>query len=696
MAPSYYETVWFQALAVLLLVLAIVAIHRWRTLSLRHREEELVRVVGERTRDLQAEIVERRQRETELRREQALLDAVLDHIPDNLYFKDLDSRFTRVNQGMVSWLGIADPSEAIGRTDADFFDEGHAREARLDEERIIRTGEPIAGKEERETWPGGRETWVLTTKIPLRDEAGAVIGTMGISRNITARMRMEEELTRYKERLEEQVEERTAELRQAEERYRTIFENAEEGIFRWTAAGEFIVANPAMARILGYETPGALMQASATPATAEHLLALRLDELLDGRDSVERLVTEAHRADGRRIWVSLSARAVRDPSGAVRYLEGTAEDVTERRRAEEAEALLRKALKKAAREWETTFDALEASIVVLDTEARVVRLNRAAVRTAERNFSESLGLPVAELKDGEPWRQAAEMARTVTRTGAAAQAQALDPVSRKTWDVAVFPSPDSEGLGGRIIVVARDVTPMVELQDSLRRSETMSAMGLLVAGVAHEVRNPLFSISATLDAFEARMGGRSGFDPVIARLRTEVGRLATVMEGLLDYGKLTRLDLAPGVIDSVVAEAIESCANLAADRGVSFANEVGPGIPEVVMDRKRLVQVFQNLLQNAVQHSPSGSAVRVTADAGAIERDERGRTRLAVRVEDSGSGFAPELIHRVFEPFFSQRRGGTGLGLAIVRRIVEDHGGTVSAGNRKDGGAVMTVRLPVG
>ncbi len=101
-APAFYETLWFQALAGVLFVLAIVALHRWRTLSLRHREEELVRVVAERTRDLQAEIAERRQRETELRREQALLDAVLDHIPDNIYFKDLESRFTRVNRAMVS------------------------------------------------------------------------------------------------------------------------------------------------------------------------------------------------------------------------------------------------------------------------------------------------------------------------------------------------------------------------------------------------------------------------------------------------------------------------------------------------------------------------------------------------------------------------------------------------------------------
>jgi signal transduction histidine kinase len=216
-------------------------------------------------------------------------------------------------------------------------------------------------------------------------------------------------------------------------------------------------------------------------------------------------------------------------------------------------------------------------------------------------------------------------------------------------------------------------------------------MGMLVAGVAHEVRNPLFAISANLDAFEAKMGRSAGFDPLVARLRAEVGRLATVMEGLLDYGKLSQLDLATGPIDAVVAESVESCLGLAADRGVTVTMDLAPDLPQVLMDRKRMVQVFQNLLQNAIQHTPSGGAVKVRS--APMDRDEKGRIQLTLIVEDSGKGIAPELTQRVFEPFFSQRRGGTGLGLAIVRRIVEDHGGTVSAGNRPEGGAMMTVRL---
>ena len=237
-----------------------------------------------------------------------------------------------------------------------------------------------------------------------------------------------------------------------------------------------------------------------------------------------------------------------------------------------------------------------------------------------------------------------------------------------------------------IVVNARDVTERRRLQESLRRSQTMATMGLLVAGVAHEVRNPLFSISANLDAFESSLAHTPGLEPVLTIMRQEVDRLATLMTELLDYGKPAPWVRVPEDPAAMVAEAVQHCARLAHRREVKVVNTVAAGLPLVPMDRERLVQVFQNLLQNAVQHAPPGSEVAVEGES----RD--GWVVLAV--QDSGPGFNPEDLPRVFEPFFSRRRGGTGLGLAIVQRIVEEHGGTVAAGNRPAGGAALTVRLP--
>jgi len=148
-------------------------------------------------------------------KEEHLLQAFLEHIPDGVYFKDRQSRFVAISRSLAMRFGLSNPSDALDKTDFDMFSEEHAKQALSDEQAIIRTGQPIVEKEEKETWPDGRETWVLTTKLPLRDEYGNVIGTMGISRDITDRKRVEQELDDYRARLEELVAMRTADLQHA-------------------------------------------------------------------------------------------------------------------------------------------------------------------------------------------------------------------------------------------------------------------------------------------------------------------------------------------------------------------------------------------------------------------------------------------------------------------------------------------------
>ena len=123
--------------------------------------------------------------------DQLLLDAFLEHIPENVYFKDRESRFVRVSSSLARNWGFTDPTQTIDRSDADGFSNEHAEQALADEQEIMRTGRSIIEKEEKETWPDGRETWVLTTKVPLRDQYGKIVGTMGISHSITDRKQTE-------------------------------------------------------------------------------------------------------------------------------------------------------------------------------------------------------------------------------------------------------------------------------------------------------------------------------------------------------------------------------------------------------------------------------------------------------------------------------------------------------------------------
>jgi signal transduction histidine kinase len=204
------------------------------------------------------------------------------------------------------------------------------------------------------------------------------------------------------------------------------------------------------------------------------------------------------------------------------------------------------------------------------------------------------------------------------------------------------------------------------------------------------VRNPLFSISANLDAFEAEFGSRPEYGELLALMREEVERLAALMRELLDYGRPAEGLPSLGTIGAIAADAVGSCAGFARRSAVQVVNDVGKDFGPLPMDKQRLVQVLQNVLQNAIQHTPRDGVVALSATT---EQDANGLW-VVLEVNDPGPGFAPDDLPRVFEPFFSRRRGGTGLGLAIAQRIVEEHGGTIAAANRPGGGARVALRLP--
>lgn len=154
------------------------------------------------TKKLEQEIADRKHTEEVLEQEQYLLHTLMDNLPDAIYFKDTGSRFLRISKALAKLFGLNDPAEAAGKTDFDFFTEEHAQQARTDEEDLMRTEKPVLGKEEKETWPDGHITWASTSKLPLRDKGGRIIGTFGVSRDVTQRKQAEEALQTAKEAAE--------------------------------------------------------------------------------------------------------------------------------------------------------------------------------------------------------------------------------------------------------------------------------------------------------------------------------------------------------------------------------------------------------------------------------------------------------------------------------------------------------------
>jgi PAS domain S-box-containing protein len=238
----------------------------------------------------------------------------------------------------------------------------------------------------------------------------------------------------------------------------------------------------------------------------------------------------------------------------------------------------------------------------------------------------------------------------------------------------------------------RDVTDRRRAEEERARLQIMGALGHLVGSLAHEVRNPLFAISATVENLLMELDDPR-YEPLrrpLENLREPTVRLGELMSDLLEYGKPLCQNLAEGSFHDVVRQAVADCAPLAAERRIDLGLRLEGDEPRVGMIRHRLLMALTNLIQNAVQHTPYGGTVLV--EAGEVE--EGGGSWVRCVFKDSGKGFRTEDLPRIFEPFFTRRRGGTGLGLSIVQRVAEEHRGRLAAGNRPEGGAVVTLEIP--
>jgi PAS domain S-box-containing protein len=358
---------------------------------------------------------------------------------------------------------------------------------------------------------------------------------------------------------------------------------------------------------------------------------------------------------------------------------------------DEQQQLLLASLQQSAIEWRQTFDAIDFPVLIVDLEGTIRRSNAAAEQVAGADAEQLVGQNVAGLGEGQPWRKAAELLERTRETGSPVSEEIRDEATGKTWTITPFLVNEFGSVDDRAIMIAQDVTKRTELEASLRQSKIMSLLGSVVAGVAHEVRNPLFGISSILDAFETRFTDRSEYARYTNVLRDEIGRLTLLMEELLEYGKPSRGDVYPVSLEEMIRRSIRACLPAAKAANVTLLNNVCDSLPPIMVDRRRLSTVFINLIENAIQHSAPGGVVTIEAD----KVTEGTQDWIECAVKDRGRGIQPENVSKIFEPFFSTRRGGTGLGLAIAQKTMEEHGGKLLAGNNPEGGAFISARFPL-
>jgi PAS domain S-box-containing protein len=611
--------------------------------------------------DLAWDIAERKRTEEDLRASEGKLRTMFDHSLDAMLLTYPDGRIKVANPAACAMFGMTQEELCeMGRQG--LMDPDDDRFAAAAEERE-RTGKVKAELSFRRK--DGTKFLADVSSVVLENPLRSFV----VMRDVTER-----DLAQKR-------------LRQNEAQMHAILNSAMDGIITVDSNQRIVLFNSAAEELLGYTAQEMLGTSidRLVPAPLRSKHASRFADFSgSGRRSMFGTIA-AERSDGKLIPIEASLSRV-EVSGQDLFTI-ILRDVSERKMAEERQQQFESAITKAASEWRLTFDAVTSAILVLDVDGKIRRLNRAAkeLMMAQR-YEDAIGHPILDLAGSEPWLGVAKLVPLAIEGRTPVSCQVREERGR-TWDVSARVAANEE-TEDRVVIVVRDVTQLISLQMSLRSSEAMASMGALVAGVAHEVRNPLFGISSTIDTFEACFGDRDEFREYVSILRGEVQRLRKLMQELLEYGKPLNSELSPGSLNQVIEAAIRACHLNARQSEVSVKFVPSEVLPPVNMDPSRLLLLFRNLVENAIQHSPNGGEVLVTTQLSAND------SAVECSVADSGPGFRESDLSRIFDPFFSRRQGGTGLGLSIVQRVAEEHRGKVSAETRDGRGALIRVILP--
>ena len=235
------------------------------------------------------------------------------------------------------------------------------------------------------------------------------------------------------------------------------------------------------------------------------------------------------------------------------------------------------------------------------------------------------------------------------------------------------------------LYLVEDIRERKRVQEQLRRSERLSALGHMAARVAHEIRNPLSSIKG-FARFFAEKTPEGGGKEIAFTMMEEVDRLNRVVTELLDFARPSPLTFKPGDIREVIERAMRLTEDDAGKKGITATFTVPPNLPTISMDFERLTQVFLNLFINAIQAMGQGGKLVVDA---AIQN-----SRIAVTVSDTGQGMASDVLQSIFTPYYTTKPAGTGLGLAIVLKILEEHDCEIKVNSVPGQGTTFTLLFP--
>jgi len=266
---------------------------------------------------------------------------------------------------------------------------------------------------------------------------------------------------------------------------------------------------------------------------------------------------------------------------------------------------------------------------------------------------------------------------------------------------------DDEGQPTSVILTMRDQASVRDLKERMRRSDRLATLGMIAAGIAHEIKNPLVGIrgAAQLMRSELRAVTRKEPEPggslveYLDVILKESDRLNKVLEGILDFTRLKPQEIRPYNIHSILDRALILNEETARQSGVLLTRLYDPSLPEIMGNQDQLVQVFLNIIKNAVEAMPTGGKLTLTTRMSdlftTMQADGKKYQLMVVKVSDTGPGIKHQHLKDIFTPFFTTKDRGVGLGLALSYQIVQEHLGTIRVESQEQGGTTFSVYLPL-
>jgi PAS domain S-box-containing protein len=588
---------------------------------------------------------------------------LIDSFDDILIALTLEGEIRAVNRSFADLVG-ANYQQIIGRPVTDFLEEGSG-----EGEELIRRALPRFL--ERRHWSG-----IIQVRLKKQNSVcyydcvahamtrdNEVHGLTVLGRDITA-------------------------LRKNEARFTELFETLQEGIYIATPEGNILDANPALVRMLGYDSKEELLSMHVPDILPDPIERKALMEEVERQPSPQGREINLVRKDGTPIVCLNTATSVRDTTGRVIRYQGSVMDVTARR---QMERQLHKEQEFARR----LVDNFPDLILVVDSNSHYTFVSprcqevlgyelgeTANMELGGRTHAEDLPLLLALFADILAKRQSFASLEIRVR-------HKLGDWRRIRFNFS--PLADETGKIEGVVLSGRDVTELKRLEEQLIQAEKLAAMGQMLAGVAHELNNPLTAILGVTELLRDGQGLEESTKRQLELTHRQARRAARIVQNLLEFSRPASPQKRPLDLNSIIERTLQLHEHSLRRNNVEVDFRPQPDFPGAIADANQLIQVFLNLVTNAEQ------AIREVRESGRIQiRLARVGARISVTFQDDGVGIRPESVARLFDPFYTTKRpgGGTGLGLSICLSIVREHGGTIEAEALPAGGSAFTVYLP--